>query len=76
MARHVDVVPPCWPRFHPLVKQWFKETSGNPSVRSARDGQRLRVERYARPQPDRTEKTLAAFLWELNELSSGAARSR
>lgn len=56
-------------RFHPLVGQWFKETFGQPS-----DPQRLGWPAIATGShalilaPTGTGKTLAAFLWELNEL--------
>ena len=56
-------------RFHPLVRQWFKETFGKPS-----DPQRKGWPAIASGAhtlilaPTGTGKTLAAFLWELNEL--------
>jgi ATP-dependent Lhr-like helicase len=56
-------------RFHPLVRQWFEETFGNPS-----DPQRSGWPAIASGShalilaPTGTGKTLAAFLWELNEL--------
>jgi ATP-dependent Lhr-like helicase len=56
-------------RFHPLVRQWFKETLGEPS-----DPQRKGWPAIASGAhtlilaPTGTGKTLAAFLWELNEL--------
>jgi ATP-dependent Lhr-like helicase len=56
-------------RFHPLVRQWFKDTFGNPS-----DPQRKGWPAIASGAhtlilaPTGTGKTLAAFLWELNEL--------
>jgi len=55
--------------FHPLVRQWFKETFGKPS-----DPQRKGWPAIASGAhtlvlaPTGTGKTLAAFLWELNEL--------
>jgi ATP-dependent Lhr-like helicase len=56
-------------RFHPLVRTWFKETFGTPS-----DPQRQGWPAIASGAhtlilaPTGTGKTLAAFLWELNEL--------
>ena len=56
-------------RFHPLVRQWFEETLGKPS-----DPQRKGWPAIASGAhtlilaPTGTGKTLAAFLWELNEL--------
>ncbi|MGH7604894.1 MAG: Lhr family helicase [Gemmatimonadaceae bacterium] len=56
-------------RFHPLVRQWFEETLGTPS-----DPQRSGWPAIASGShtlilaPTGTGKTLAAFLWELNEL--------
>jgi len=56
-------------RFHPLVGQWFEETFGEPS-----DPQRKGWPAIASGAhtlilaPTGTGKTLAAFLWELNDL--------
>ncbi len=56
-------------RFHPLLRRWFKETYGSPS-----DPQREGWPAIASGAhtlilaPTGTGKTLAAFLWELNEL--------
>jgi ATP-dependent helicase Lhr and Lhr-like helicase len=56
-------------RFHPIVRQWFKETLGKPS-----DPQREGWPAIASGAhtlilaPTGTGKTLAAFLWELNDL--------
>src|SRR5438445_552624 len=56
-------------RFHPLVRKWFKETFAEPS-----DPQRQGWPAIASGAhtlvlaPTGTGKTLAAFLWELNEI--------
>jgi ATP-dependent helicase Lhr and Lhr-like helicase len=56
-------------RFHPLIGRWFEETFGTPS-----DPQRAGWPAIASGAhtlilaPTGTGKTLAAFLWELNEL--------
>ncbi len=62
-------------RFHPLVRRWFKETFGQPS-----DPQREGWPAIASGAhtlilaPTGTGKTLAAFLWELNELIARGAK--
>jgi ATP-dependent helicase Lhr and Lhr-like helicase len=56
-------------RFHPLVRRWFKESVGTPSA-PQREGWPA-IARGAHTlilAPTGTGKTLAAFLWELNEL--------
>ncbi|MGH7636561.1 MAG: DEAD/DEAH box helicase [Gemmatimonadaceae bacterium] len=56
-------------RFHPVVRDWFRETLGNPS-----DPQRQGWPAIAKGDhtlilaPTGTGKTLAAFLWEVNAL--------
>ncbi|HMI55290.1 MAG TPA: DEAD/DEAH box helicase, partial [Gemmatimonadaceae bacterium] len=56
-------------RFHPIVRKWFRDTFGKPS-----DPQREGWPAIASGAhtlilaPTGTGKTLAAFLWELNEL--------
>src|SRR3954464_10793497 len=69
MARDVTSSRLMLDRFHPLVRQWFEETFGAPS-----DPQRSGWPAIASGShalilaPTGTGKTLAAFLWELNEL--------
>src|SRR5256714_186282 len=60
--------------FHPIVRKWFKDTFGKPS-----DPQRMGWPAIAAGghtlilAPTGTGKTLAAFLWELNELINRGA---
>jgi ATP-dependent helicase Lhr and Lhr-like helicase len=69
VVREVTGSAPILARFHPLVRRWFKETLGKPS-----DPQREGWPAIASGAhtlilaPTGTGKTLAAFLWELNEL--------
>jgi ATP-dependent helicase Lhr and Lhr-like helicase len=69
VVREVTGSAPMLARFHPLVRRWFKETLGKPS-----DPQREGWPAIASGAhtlilaPTGTGKTLAAFLWELNEL--------
>ncbi len=69
MAGDVRGTSTMFARFHPLVQQWFEETFGKPS-----DPQRKGWPAIASGAhtlvlaPTGTGKTLAAFLWELNEL--------
>src|SRR6476661_8343610 len=69
VVRGVTGSAPIWARFHPLVRRWFKETLGKRS-----DPQREGWPAIASGAhtlilaPTGTGKTLAAFLWELNEL--------
>src|SRR6476661_7529992 len=69
MARDVTSRASMLARFHPLVRKWFKEAFGTPSAPQrmgwpaiAGGGHTLIL------APTGTGKTLAAFLWELNEL--------
>jgi len=69
MARDVTSSPHMLDRFHPLVAKWFEESFGRPS-----DPQREGWPAIATGShtlilaPTGAGKTLAAFLWELNEL--------
>lgn len=56
-------------RFHPLVRQWFEETLGKPSDPQRKGWPAIASGAHALIlAPTGTGKTLAAFLWELNEL--------
>jgi ATP-dependent Lhr-like helicase len=56
-------------RFHPLVRQWFKGTFGNPSDPQGKGWPAIASGAHTLIlAPTGTGKTLAAFLWELNEL--------
>jgi len=69
VVRDLTSSPSVLARLHPLVRRWFKETFGRPS-----DPQREGWPAIASGAhtlilaPTGTGKTLAAFLWELNEL--------
>src|SRR5437763_14102220 len=62
-------VPPALKPFHPLVREWFRESLGAPSAPQEQgwpaiaDGAHTLI-----LAPTGTGKTLTAFLWELNEL--------
>ena len=56
-------------RFHPLVGQWFEETFGEPSAPQRSGWPAIASGSHTLIlAPTGTGKTLAAFLWELNEL--------
>ncbi|HXN75721.1 MAG TPA: DEAD/DEAH box helicase, partial [Gemmatimonadaceae bacterium] len=65
----MTTTPSMLARFHPVVRRWFKDAFGKPS-----DPQREGWPAIASGShtlilaPTGTGKTLAAFLWELNEL--------
>lgn len=57
------------PRLHPLVWRWFTETFGEPSDPQRQGWPAIASGAYTLIlAPTGTGKTLAAFLWELNEL--------
>src|SRR3982751_5470833 len=56
-------------RFHPLVRKWFKEAFGTPSAPQREGWPAIASGAHTLIlAPTGTGKTLAAFLWELNEL--------
>ena len=56
-------------RFHPLVKKWFSESIGTPSAPQREGWPAIASGAHTLIlAPTGTGKTLAAFLWELNEL--------
>src|SRR5437868_14799821 len=55
--------------FHPLVRRWFEETLGKPSDPQAQGWPAIATgDDTLILAPTGTGKTLAAFLWELNQL--------
>ncbi len=56
-------------RFHPLVRDWFRETLGAPSAPQHKGWPAIAKEEHTLIlAPTGTGKTLAAFLWEVNAL--------
>jgi ATP-dependent Lhr-like helicase len=56
-------------RFHPLVREWFEETFAEPSAPQRSGWPAIATGSHTLIlAPTGTGKTLAAFLWELNEL--------
>jgi ATP-dependent helicase Lhr and Lhr-like helicase len=56
-------------RFHPLVRKWFKDAFGTPSAPQREGWPAIASGAHTLIlAPTGTGKTLAAFLWELNEL--------
>lgn len=63
------------PRFHPIVRKWFKEAFGSPSDPQRKGWPAIASGEHALIlAPTGTGKTLAAFLWELNELIRRGAK--
>src|SRR5688500_14552837 len=64
-ARPPDALAP----FHPIVREWFRETLGEPSEPQRRGWPAIAGGDHSLIlAPTGTGKTLAAFLWELNAL--------
>ena len=63
-------------RFHPIVRKWFRETLGTPSV-PQREGWPVIAcgDHTLILAPTGTGKTLTAFLWELNALITEGQRA-
>jgi ATP-dependent Lhr-like helicase len=56
-------------KFHPIVRDWFRETLGKPSAPQAKGWPAIATgDDTLILAPTGTGKTLAAFLWELNQL--------
>jgi ATP-dependent Lhr-like helicase len=69
MARDVRKKAAMLPRFHPIVRKWFSESFGNPSAPQREGWPAIATRDHTLIlAPTGTGKTLAAFLWELNEL--------
>src|SRR5512146_2648449 len=61
--------------FHPIVRTWFRETLGAPSPPQDAGWPAIATGDHALIlAPTGTGKTLAAFLWELNQLIESGAR--
>src|SRR3982751_4368480 len=69
MARDLTSRDSMLARFHPLVRKWFKEAFGTPSAPPREGWPAIASGAHTLIlAPTGTGKTLAAFLWELNEL--------
>ena len=55
--------------FHPVVRNWFLERVGTPSAPQVEGWPRIRTGRHTLiAAPTGTGKTLAAFLWAIDDL--------
>ena len=69
MARDVTDKTSMLARFHPLVRKWFKKSFGEPSPPQRQGWPAIASGAHTLIlAPTGTGKTLAAFLWELNDL--------
>src|SRR6185503_5115978 len=75
MARDVTDKTSMLARFHPLVRKWFKKSFGEPSPPQRQGWPAIASGAHTLIlAPTGTGKTLAAFLWELNQLITEGAR--
>ena len=68
-------IPPALKPFHPVVRAWFRDTLGSPSAPQQKGWPAIAAGGHTLIlAPTGTGKTLAAFLWELNQLIVRGAR--
>ena len=63
--------------FHPLIREWFLKTVGTPTEVQQKSWPAIaRGAHVLVSAPTGTGKTLAAFLWGINQLATGAMRTK